>query len=122
MAKFSEVNEHVADFLANSLSTMAMFYGVGFLVVSILFFQMPKSPLEWVQYIVQSFFQGVALPVLAFVAKTEGLKTERILQETHDTVMSELAEIKAMMPMLNKIETEEEEILKDEEGQSLPRL
>lgn len=91
-----DFNNKLAEKLSNSLSTMAMFYGICFLVVSILFFQMPKTSLEWVQYIVQTFFQGVALPVLGFVSKTEGNRTNKIIQEIHDTTMAEIQDLKDM--------------------------
>jgi len=103
-------NEWLAGKLADALATMVMFFGVTFLTISILFFQAPRTPLEWVQYIIQTFFQGVALPVLAFVAKIEGKKQQRLLQETHDTVMIEMKEIKAMMAKLGRIEVEEKKI------------
>ena len=87
-------DEWLASKLADALATMVMFFGVTFLTLSILFFQTPRTPLEWVQYIIQTLFQGVALPVLAFVAKIEGERQRKLLQETHDTVMQEMKEIK----------------------------
>ena len=103
-------NEWLAGKLADALATMVMFFGVTFLTLSILFFQTPKTPLEWVQYIIQTLFQGVALPVLAFVAKIEGERQRKLLQETHDTVMQEMKEIKAMMAEMGRIELEEQKI------------
>ena len=108
--KISAFNEWLASRLADALATMVMFFGVTFLTLSILFFQTPKTPLEWVQYLIQTFFQGVALPVLAFVAKIEGQRQQRLLQETHDTVMTEIQELKAMMVELGKVEIEERKI------------
>ena len=106
----SVFNEWFATKLADALATMVMFFGVTFLTLSILFFQTPKTPLEWVQYIIQTFFQGVALPVLAFVAKIEGNRQQKLLQETHDTVMQEIKELKEMMAELRKVEDEEKKI------------
>ena len=103
-------NEWLATKLADALATMVMFFGVTFLTLSILFFQAPKTPLEWVQYIIQTFFQGVALPVLAFVAKIEGKKHQKLLQETHDAVMCEMKEIKEMMAEMKNIEIVEKKI------------
>ncbi len=107
---FNNFNEWLASKLADALATMVMFFGVSFLTLSILFFQTPRTPLEWVQYIIQTFFQGVALPVLAFVAKIEGNRQQKLLQETHDTVMGEMKEIKEMMAELGRIEVEEKKI------------
>jgi len=89
-----KINEWLAERLANWLATIACLYAVTFLTLSILFFQTPQSGLEWVQYTIQTFFQGVALPVLAFVAKISGAKQEKLLQETHDAVMDELNFVK----------------------------
>jgi len=41
-----------------------------------------------------SFFQGAALPVLGYVARRAGENQERVLNETHDTVMEQLELIK----------------------------
>ena len=108
--KFDNFNEWLASKLADALATMLMFFGVTFLTLSILFFQTPRTPLEWVQYIIQTFFQGVALPVLAFVAKIEGDRQRKLLQETHDTVMAEMKEIKEMMAEMGRIAIEEKKI------------
>lgn len=108
--KLDNYNEWLANKLADALATMTMFFGVALLTLSILFFQTPRTSLEWVQYIVQTFFQGVALPVLAFVAKIEGKRQQQLLQETHDTVMNEMKEIKELIAELNKIEIEEKKI------------
>jgi len=98
--------EWFANKLAYALATMACFFIVFALTSSILFFQTPRSALEWVQYIIQTVFQGVALPVLAFVAKIAGERQEKLLKETHDTVMKEVKEIKELMNRMGKIEQE----------------
>lgn len=106
-------NEWLADRMAGALSTMLMFYGITVLVLSILLFQAPRTPLEWVQYVVQTLFQGVALPVLAFVSKNTGQRQEKLLQETHDAVMAEMKEIKEVLVKMGRIEKEIEEIESD---------
>ena len=106
----SKFNEWLATKLADALANMVMFFGVTVLTMSILFFQTPHTPLEWVQYIIQTFFQGVALPILAFVAKIEGNRQQKLLQETHDAVMDEMKEIKEMMLEMKNIEIEQKKI------------
>jgi cell shape-determining protein MreC len=96
-------NDWFGDKLAFWLSTMGCFYLIFALVIVPLFFQHPTDLVGWVQYIVQSIFQGIALPVLGFVARLGGEKQERILNETHDAVMEELAMMK------NELELEKEE-------------
>jgi len=63
------------------------------LVIIPLFFQQPTG-IGWVQYGVTVFFQGVALPVLGYVALRSGERTEKMIKETHDVVMEELLLIK----------------------------
>ncbi len=87
-------NQWLGDKLSYILSTMAMFYGVSFLVLATLFFQTPTSLVTWIQYIISVFFQGVALPVLGYTARKSGELQAQLLRETHDTVMSELDYIK----------------------------
>jgi len=87
MRKF---NDWLGDKLSYFLSTMAMFYGIAFLVLAPLFFQRPTNLVTWMQYIVAVFFQGVALPVLGYTSRKSGEVQEKLLKETHDTVMKEL--------------------------------
>lgn len=87
-------NDWLGDKLSYVLSTMAMFYGITFLVIAPLFFQTPNTPVGWMQYVVSVFFQGVALPVLGYTSRKNGEVQARMLQETHDTVMKELDYIK----------------------------
>jgi len=94
LKKIRTLNEWLADHLSIWLSTMAMFYGVTFLVLATLFFQKPTNLVGWMQYLISVFFQGVALPVLGYTAKKSGDVQAKLLKETHDTVMEELSSIK----------------------------
>jgi len=96
-------SDRLAETLAHWLATVAMFYGITFLTLSILFFQTPHSALEWVQYAVQTFFQGVALPVLAFVAKIGGARQEKVMREIHDVSMAELSFVKTELAEIKKL-------------------
>jgi len=87
-------NDLCANRMAAILSTMWIFYILTALIIIPLFYQSPVGFIAWIQYIVSVGFQGVALPVLAFVAKKEGESQAKLLQETHDMVMSEMAIIK----------------------------
>lgn len=89
--------------MALFLATMVCFWIVTIMVLVPLFFQRPDSLVGWVQYIVQSFFQGVSLPVLAFVSKIQGDRQERVLNETHDQVMAELAEMKEIHKEIHQL-------------------
>lgn len=93
-------NNWLMDKLAFFLSTIGCFYLVFSLVVIPLFFQHPTDLVGWVQYIVQSIFQGVALPVLGYVARIAGERQEQILKETHDAEMEEITELKEIINLL----------------------
>ncbi|MGG0187813.1 hypothetical protein [Bacillus rhizoplanae] len=87
-------NAWLGDKLALWFSTMACFYIIFGLVIVPLFFQHPNTLVEWVEYVVQTIFQGIALPVIGYVARIAGEKDEKVIGETHDTVMEELALVK----------------------------
>jgi len=110
-------NEWLGNKLAIFLSTMGCFYLVFALVVVPLFFAHPNDLVGWVQYVVQSIFQGIALPILGYVAKKSGDNQERVLNETHDTVMKEFVLIKEEMNLVKQ-----ELILAKEERNALTEL
>ncbi len=87
-------NDWLGDKLAYGLSTMGMFYAVSLLVVVPLVWQRPQGLVGWMQYGISVFFQGAALPVLGYVSRRAGEDQEKLLLETHDTVMEELTLIK----------------------------
>lgn len=87
-------NDWMGDRLAFWLSTMACFYLISLLVMVPLFFSRPEGLVSWVEYVVQSIFQGIALPVLGYVSRVAGERQEKVLIETHDTVMEQLSVLK----------------------------
>ena len=98
----TRLNNWLADKLSNWLSTMAMFYTITFLVLLPLHWQKPSGLVAWVQYSISVFFQGVALPVLAFVSKKAGDRQEKLLMETHDAVIEELDIIKRTLRLASE--------------------
>ncbi|TGE34509.1 hypothetical protein [Desulfosporosinus sp. Sb-LF] len=87
-------NDWLGDKLSFGLSTMAAFYIVTAFVLVPLIWQRPDGLISWVQFLIQSLFQGAALPVLGYVSRKAGENQERVLNETHDTVMEEITLIK----------------------------
>lgn len=77
-------NNWLGDKLAFGLSTMAAFYIVSAFVILPLLWQTPHDLVGWVQYLIQSFFQGAALPVLGYVSRVGGERQEKLILETHD--------------------------------------
>jgi len=103
---YRKCNNWLGNKLSDGLSSMEMFWIVVFLVLTPLLVQRPDTLVGWSQYIISVFFQGVALPVLGAVSKKAGDRQEKLLKETHDTVMDELAQIKAMHQEIHGVVTE----------------
>jgi len=90
------MNAWLAERMANMLSSMWLFWGLTILIWATVILQRPSGPQGWILFLVSVFFQGVSLPVLAFVSNIQGDRTEKLLRETHDAVMSELTELRRM--------------------------
>ena len=105
---FKKINTYIADRLALILSSMGFFWICVFIDLVELVLQPPNSIQSWCNFLSQTLIQLLALPVLAFVSKIEGQKTENTLLETHDEakaihtethtkldfIISELADLK----------------------------
>ena len=89
-------NDRIAVRMSTALSSMWTFWSLTLLIGLALILQRPTGAQGWVLFVVSIFFQGVALPVLAFVSNQQGDRTEGILRETHDTVMKELEDLRVM--------------------------
>lgn len=104
-------NNWLGDKLAFGLSTMAAFYIVTAFVLVPLIWQRPDGLIGWVQFLIQSLFQGSALPVLGYVARIGGEKQEQVLRETHDAVMEELAIVKEELALAREERDELKQLL-----------
>ena len=100
------MNDWLANRMALWLSSMGMFWALTLLILLALALQRPSGAQGWVLFVVSIFFQGVALPVLAFVSNQQGDRTERVLRDTHDGVLSELAAAKKRMNTQEQLLTE----------------
>ncbi len=87
-------NNWLGDHLAYGLSTMACFYIVFAICVLPLLIERPQTVIGWVQYIIQSIFQGASLPVLGYVARSVGDKQERVIHQRHDMLIEELNKLR----------------------------
>jgi len=108
---YKRFNDWLGDKLARILSTMECFYIVAALVLVILVIQTPKDGLSWVQYAVQTFFQGVALPVLGYVGWKSGERAEKTINGTHKIVMEELNMVREELRLAREERDEMKEIL-----------
>lgn len=114
-------NDYVADKLSLILSMMATFYLVTILVIIPLFYPgAPTTLVTWTQYLCTVVFQGVALPVLGYTARKSSDKTDEMMRKL--VCMTEEINhiIKHIEQQEDKIETEVEEILENENRQNTP--
>ena len=109
-------NDWLGDKLAYWLSTMAMFYIITAMVVIPLFFQRPQGIVAWIQYAISVFFQGAALPVIGYITRRAEEKQDRVVNETHDTVMEQLALIKEDLALAHEQRGELEAIMTELSG------
>jgi hypothetical protein len=108
-----KINETIASILANTLSSIACFYVITSLILIALVWQKPHDIIGWIQYLIAFLFQGSALPVLGYVSKREGDESRKMLQETHDMVMSEFEFAKEERAHMKKEQGELTHLLKD---------
>lgn len=106
------VNDWLASRMSAFMSTMLLFWILCILDIGGLFLQTPKGAQGWLLWGVSIFFQSVALPVLGFVADKQGKQTAGLLQDTHDRVMGELAEIRAMHREKQESDARRDELLR----------
>lgn len=105
------INDWLADRLADALSTMACFWIITTMVIVVLFWQRPSTIVGWITYISTAIFQASALPVLAFVSKKESSTQQALLQETHDASMDELLRVTKMLEELKDTHREVRELV-----------
>ena len=86
--------DRVCEKLADALGTNFAIVIFSIIAVAPLAVQVPRSILEWQQWLSQTCIQLVALAILQKGTRLEGKRAQALLQETHDTVMGEMQEIK----------------------------
>ncbi len=98
------------------MSEMWLFWFLTILIWSTVLFERPRGAQGWILFLVSVFFQGVGLVVINYTSAKQGRMTIALLQETHDTVMNELRDMKKMIEMERQIESdvvaEKEEFVK----------
>lgn len=92
--KLKNFNNYLADRLSSFMSTMTLFWILLILDIMGAIFDPPSTLQGWLLWGVSIFFQNVALPILAFVSNKQSERVEKVLNETHDTVMAEMCLIR----------------------------
>lgn len=79
--QLSKFNAYIADKTAQILSSMVFFWFLNSVILIPLIWSRPASLILWITFWISTWFQGVSLVVLAFVAKKDGDKTRELMQE-----------------------------------------
>ncbi len=109
MKQWHHFNEVVASHLAVWLVSMEVFWVLILLTWGSVLIHAPSNAQGWDLFLVSILYQGIALPILGIVSNKQGDRMVALLQETHDTVMAQVGELKA----LHAAEAEELTLLRD---------
>lgn len=90
------LDDWIADHVTRAVASMKLFYALNIVVGVAIIYQHPANIEGWLLVVVSVWFQGVALPPIAKMSQIQGDRMEKVLRETHDVLMAELSEIKAM--------------------------
>ena len=110
----NKINNIIGDRLSSGLSSMTCFWIVSVIVVVPLAIERPSALIAWIQYLSTTILQASALPLLGYTSMVAGEKQQKLLQETHDTVMEELKLAQEEREELSVIVKELHEVIKRE--------
>ncbi len=114
--RFRRFNDKLADKMSDSMSAMGLFWLLTVLIWSTILFQRPQGAQGWILFLVSVFFQGVGLIVVNYTSAKQGRMMLQLLQETHDTVMAELASVRDLLSterqIVSGISMEDQELAK----------
>lgn len=75
--------------LADALGTNCAIICFAVIAIVPLFFQLPRTVIEWQNWLSQTCIQLIALAVLQKGTRTEGRRQQRLIKETHDIMVAE---------------------------------
>ena len=114
--RFRRFNDKLADKMSDAMSAMGLFWLLTVLIWSTILFQRPQGAQGWILFLVSVFFQGVGLVVVNYTSAKQGRMMLQLLQETHDTVMAELASVRDLLSterqIVSGISMEDQELAK----------
>ena len=88
-------NEWLADRLAVIMSTMWLFWALVLACLIAYAVQPPNGAQGQILFWVSIMFQGIALPVLAFVSNKQGDATQALLLDTHNHMLAEVEDMRS---------------------------
>ena len=102
LAKARQFNTWLALHVVRTVATMWCAYAFAGLALISLPTAIAHGTAALVAWTAQTFIQLVLLSVIMVGQDQQGAKTERNIQETHDTVMTEQAEIKQLIGVIHQ--------------------
>lgn len=108
---YQQGNAWIADHLSTWMITMEAFWILVVLTWGSVAISRPAGAQGWDLFLVSIFFQGAALPILGLVSQKQGDRMERVMRETHDAAMEEVALLRNEVADIRAIREEEAEAL-----------
>ena len=115
MDAINRFNYRLMSALANANATAWTVYVLIFAIIKVWTISPPHSLGEWLNAIVQTLYQGAALPLIAFVSKVSGESTDRKIDEIHEAAVASRAEAQEERSRMLALLEEISAIRKDEE-------
>ena len=103
----NKFNDWIAEKMSFALATMFMFYIITFLVIIPLLYSQPTSIVAWASYLSSVVFQGIALPVLGYTSRQNGIKSDELIDKIYKANLN----IESVLKEVKKLN---EDILRDE--------
>jgi hypothetical protein len=89
--------------LADALGTNWAIFVFASIAFVPLYFQLPRTIIEWQNWVSQTCIQLVALAILQRGTQIEGTRTNQLLQETHDKELEEFGILKDILAEVKDI-------------------
>jgi hypothetical protein len=109
-----KLDKSIINSLLWATSTKSAFYALTVLIIFAVIMSPPSNIQGWLLVIVSEFYQGVALPGLGSAQKAEAEETRKLLQETHDMVITELSVLKEELELIKEEHRELHELMAEQ--------
>ena len=93
----TRINSFIADNLAKVLSSMWLFWILLVAIVASYIMQPPQGAFDISLFFISTAFQGIALPVLAFVSNIQGDRQQAQLNKMQSEIEEELKLVRELL-------------------------
>lgn len=92
----ARINDRFAERLADTISSMGLFWLCNLFILGCLCFEMPHDVPGWANFVSSNWFQLVALPVLAISNRVDVRRAARMHQQEMTLLREEMAILKRL--------------------------